>query len=71
MTPAVVFVVGSVAVLALCPRVICAFWFFFPREPYLFWMLLFAGVWFLVTNDDGRNRLRRHRFLYVALWVLG
>ena len=35
-------------------------------------MLLFAGFRFLVTKDEsGRNRLRRHRLLYVLLWVLG
>ena len=48
------------------------FLFYFPRELYLFWMLLFAGFRFLVTKDEsGRNRLRRHRLLYVLLWVLG
>ena len=63
----------SVAVLALLPEGdLRSFLFYFPRELYLFWMLLFAGFRFLVTKDEsGRNRLRRHRLLYVLLWVLG
>ena len=73
VTPAVVFVVGSLACLLFVPEGDeRSFWFFFMREAYLFWMLLFAGVWYAMTrNDDERSRLRRHRILYVALWVLG
>lgn len=73
VAPAVLFVAASVAVLALLPEGdLRSFLFYFPRELYLFWMLLFAGFRFLVTKDEsGRNRLRRHRLLYVLLWVLG
>lgn len=73
VAPAVLFVAASVAVLALLPEGdLRSFLFYFPRELYLFWMPLFAGFRFLVTKDEsGRNRLRRHRLLYVLLWVLG
>lgn len=73
VVPAVVFVVGSVGVLLLMPEGdVRSFWFYFMREAYLFWMLLFVGGWYVVTkNEDERGRLRRHRWLYVALWVLG
>ena len=69
VAPAVLFVAASVAVLALLPKGdLRSFLFYFPRELYLFWMLLFAGFRFLVTKDEsGRNRLRRHRLLYVLL----
>lgn len=73
VVPAMVFVVGSVAVLLLAPagdgR---SFAFYFMRELYLFWMLAYAGVRFLRVKDQAeRGRLRRHRWLYVLLWVLG
>lgn len=73
VAPLVVFVVGSVAVLLIMPEGDArSFWFYFMRELYLFWMLVFAGGWYLLTkNDDERSRLRRHRWLYVFLWVLG
>ena len=65
--------VEAAELLALLPEGdLRSFLFYFPRELYLFWMLLFAGFRFLVTKDEsGRNRLRRHRLLYVLLWVLG
>lgn len=73
IAPLVVLVVASVAVLFVLPENdLRSFLFYLPREFYLFWMLAFAGVWYIRTkNETERNRLRRHRWLYAALWVLG
>lgn len=73
VAPAVVFVVASVAVLLAMPENdVRSFAFYFPRALYLFWMLAFAGAWYLKTKDPAeRGRLRRHRLLYAALWFLG
>lgn len=73
VAPLVAFVLGSVGCLLLMPEGdVRSFWFYFMREAYLFWMLLFAGVWFVMTkSEDERSRLRRHRWLYLFLWVLG
>ncbi|OUO87997.1 helix-turn-helix transcriptional regulator [Gordonibacter sp. An230] len=73
VAPAVVFVAGSLACLLLIPEGnVRSFWFFFMREAYLFWMLLFVAVWLVLTkSEDERGRLLRHRVLYIALWVLG
>lgn len=71
--PPVVFVVASVSVLAVMPENdVRSFAFYFPRAFYLFWMLAFAGAWYFRTKDAAeRGRLRRHRWLYAALWFLG
>lgn len=73
VVPVALFVVASVGVLVVLPEGdLRSFLFYFPRELYLFWMLLFAGFRYFATKDEAeRSRLRRHRWLYVALWVLG
>ncbi|RDB64558.1 helix-turn-helix transcriptional regulator [Gordonibacter sp. 28C] len=73
VVPVALFVVASVGVLVLLPEgELRSFLFYFPRELYLFWMLLFAGFRYFATKDEAeRGRLRRHRWLYVALWALG
>lgn len=73
VAPAVVFVLTSATMLFALPESDTrSFLFYFPRELYLFWMLAFAGVWYARTKDEAeRGRIRRHRGLYVALWVLG
>ena len=71
--PAVVFVAASVAVLLIVPEGgLRSFAFYSPRALYLFWMLAFAGAWYLRSKDAAeRARLRRHLGLYGALWFLG
>lgn len=73
VAPAVLFVMGSVAVLLFMPDGdLRSFWFYFPRELYLFWMLAFAGAHYFTTKDESeRSRLYRHRWLYVLMWALG
>ena len=60
--PAVVFVAASVAVLLIVPEGgLRSFAFYSPRALYLFWMLAFAGAWYLRSKDAAeRARLRRH-----------
>ena len=69
--PAVVFVAASVAVLLIVPEGgLRSFAFYSPRALYLFWMLAFAGAWYLRSKDAAeRARLRRHLGLYGALWI--
>ncbi len=73
VAPAVLFVAASVAVLALLPEGdLRSFLFYFPRELYLFWMLLFAGFRLLVSEGRvRRNRLRRHRLALRGAVVVG
>lgn len=73
VAPGVVFAVGSVALLVLLPESDTQrFLFYSMRGVLLFWMLLYVGYRYVAAKDDvQKNRLKRHRFLYVLLWVLG
>lgn len=73
IAPGIIFVTGSVLVLALLPENnIQRFVFYSMRALMLFWMLVYIGFRFAMTkSDDERARLRRHIWLYAILWILG
>ncbi|RDB68961.1 helix-turn-helix transcriptional regulator [Eggerthella sinensis] len=72
LVPGAAFVAGSVAVLLFAePGSLQMFLFYSMRALLLYWMLAYIAVNYIGTRDDvKRLRMRRHRVLYVALWVL-
>ena len=73
VVPGVVYVLGSIAALTLLPDGnVQRFVFYTTRAMLLFWMLLYVGFRYFSSKDEvERNRLRRHRWLYVLVWVVG
>lgn len=73
LLPSTIFVVFALAMLILFPAgSVRDFFYFLPRELYLFWMLLFIAWRYLRSHDAGeRARMKRHMLLYVLLWVFG
>jgi DNA-binding CsgD family transcriptional regulator len=71
--PGIVYVVGSIAALELLPAGdVQRFVFYTTRAMLLFWMLIYCGFRYFTSKEEvERNRLRRHRWLYVAVWALG
>lgn len=72
LVPGAAFAAGSVAVLLFVePGSLQMFLFYSMRELLLYWMLAYIAVNYIGTRDDvKRLRMRRHRALYAALWVL-
>ena len=70
--PGFAFVLASAAVLLLVPAGNGQeFLFYSMREIMLYGMLVYLAVRYIATRDDVlRLRMRRHRALYAALWVL-
>ena len=68
VVPGVVYVLGSIAALTLLPDGnVQRFVFYTTRAMLLFWMLLYVGFRYFSSKDEvERNRLRRHRWLYVS-----
>lgn len=69
VVPGVVYVLGSIAALTLLPDGnVQRFVFYTTRAMLLFWMLLYVGFRYFSSKDEvERNRLRRHRWLYVLV----
>lgn len=71
--PGIVYVAGCCTALLVMPYGNWQeFLFYSMRALFLFWMLAFMTAHYLAAKDDvQRNRLWRHRKLYLALWILG
>ncbi len=71
--PGAVFVVGSVVMLAVLPESdLQRFLFYSMRGTMLLWMLLYVAYRYIGAKDEvEKNRMKKHRALYVLLWVLG
>ncbi len=73
LAPCVVFCILSIVALVAVPENnLERFAFYTMRALFLFWMLIYAGVRYLLQkNESERARLRRAAGLYLLLWVLG
>ena len=71
--PGVVFVVGSVVIMLFVPAGKWhEFLFYSMRSLMLFWMLGYCAARYFIARDQvERDRLWRHRRLYLLVWVLG
>lgn len=71
--PGLVFVAGSLAVLALGQEdPLARFAFYSMRAALFFWTLGFLGVRYLRTRDDAeRVRMKRYGLFYAVLWAFG
>lgn len=71
--PGTIFVVTSVAILLLLPESdLQRFLFYSMRAAMLLWMLLYLAYRYIGAKDEvEKNRMKKHRALYVLLWVLG
>lgn len=73
IAPGVVFVLGSLALLVVMPEGNTQrFLFYSMRVVFLFWILLVIAYRYVAMgNEIEKSRLKRHRGIYVLLWVLG
>lgn len=70
--PGVLFVVGSLGMLIVVPdSATQRFLFYFMRELFGYWILLYTAFRYLFSHDEvERNRLWKHRWLFVIALVL-
>ncbi|MEG2948406.1 MAG: helix-turn-helix transcriptional regulator [Raoultibacter sp.] len=72
IAPCIAFAAASAAMLALPQSDLQQFLFFTMRALFLYWMLAYAAFRYFTTKDPlEKNRLQRHRWFYVLLWILG
>ncbi|MEG0016789.1 MAG: helix-turn-helix transcriptional regulator [Gordonibacter sp.] len=73
IAPGVVFAAGSIGMLVLLPESdLQRFLFYSMRGALLLWMLLYLAYRYVAAKDEvEKNRLKKHRTIYVLLWVLG
>ena len=71
--PGIIFAIACVLVLVILPESpVQRFVFYSIRPLFLVWMLLYVAFRYIGMKDEmEKARLRRHVWLYVALWVFG